>query len=268
MTMTFAGLSLDRPRVMGIVNVTPDSFADAGETFSTDAAVARGRAQMDAGADIIDVGGESTRPGATPVSPDEECDRVLDVVEQLASAGAVVSIDTRHSLVMRRTVEAGAKIINDVSALTTDPDSVPAAADSGAAIILMHMRGDPITMAERTDYADLTGEIAGYLAERVAVCEDAGISRGRLAVDPGFGFAKNAKQNFELLDNLGRLSELNLPVLVGLSRKFGLDKPPAERLELSLSLARTALDNGAQILRVHDVAETKNMVDDWRRASA
>ncbi len=266
--MIFAGLSLDRPRMMGIGNVTPDSFADAGETFSTEAAVARGRAQMDAGADIIDVGGESTRPGATPVSPEEECDRVLEVVEHLAAAGAVVSIDTRHSLVMRRTVEAGAKIINDVSALTTDPDSVPVAADSGAAIILMHMRGDPGSMAERTDYADLTGEITGYLVERIAVCENAGISRDRLAIDPGFGFAKNAKQNFELLENLGRLSALNLPVLVGLSRKFGLDKPPAERLELSLSLARKALDNGARILRVHDVAETKSMVDAWQRAPA
>ena len=266
--MTFAGLFLDRPRIMGIVNVTPDSFADAGETFSTEAAVARGRAQMDAGADIIDVGGESTRPGATPGTPEEECDRVLSVVEQLSAAGALVSIDTRHSLVMRRAVEAGARIINDVSALTTDEDSLVSAAESGASIVLMHMRGDPESMAERTDYDDLTGEITGYLAERVAVCENAGIARDRLAVDPGFGFAKNAKQNFELLENLGQLSDLNLPILVGLSRKFGLDKPPAGRLALSLSLARTALDNGARILRVHDVAETKKMVEEWARMSA
>lgn len=241
---------------MGIVNATPDSFSDGGDTFEPDDAIARGLRLMRDAADIIDVGGESTRPGAVPVDPDEELRRVLPVVTALAKAGAVVSIDTRHAAVMAAAVKAGAKIINDVTALDGDAGSLAVAADSGADIVLMHMPGTPQTMRAHARYEDVVEEVFAYLGRRIALCEAAGIARARLAVDPGFGFGKLAADNERLLAGLHRFTELGCPILVGLSRKFGKGKPPKERLAESLEKARQAVALGANIVRVHDVAET------------
>lgn len=241
---------------MGIVNVTPDSFSDGGETFAHDEAIARGLRQMKEGADIIDIGGESTRPGAQPVTPAEETRRILPVVSALAKAGAVVSIDTRHAEVMAAAVDAGARIINDVSALDGDPHSLSVAARSDADVVLMHMPGTPQTMRDHARYGDVVEEVYAYLADRIAVCEAAGIARARLAVDPGFGFGKLAEDNERLLSNLGRFTALGCPILVGLSRKFGKGKGPQERLAESLEKARLAVARGANIVRVHDVAQT------------
>jgi dihydropteroate synthase len=242
---------------MGIVNVTPDSFSETGETFSHEAAIARGLRLVDEGADIVDVGGESTRPGATPVTPAEEVRRIEPVVRALAARGAVVSIDTRHAAVMTAALTAGARIINDVSALTGDPKSIEVAAGSQADIVLMHMPGDPLTMrAHRDDYGDVVEDVLTYLKTRVATCEAAGIAQTRIAVDPGFGFGKHPADNLRLLDELGRFREIGCPILVGLSRKFGKGKTPTDRLSESLDLARRAVTNGADIVRAHDVAET------------
>ncbi len=242
---------------MGIVNVTPDSFSEKGETFAERDAVARGIGQMEDGADIVDVGGESTRPGASPVTPEEEARRVLPVVQSLSKAGAVVSIDTRRAAIMETAVQAGARIINDVSALTGDASSLAVAQASGADIVLMHMPGDPTTMlAHMDDYDDVVEDVLAYLHRRISACEAAGIPRTRLAVDPGFGFGKRISDNYRLLDELARFCSLGCPVLVGLSRKFGKGKAPKERLAESLALARRAVANGAAIVRVHDVKET------------
>lgn len=256
----FGGLPLNRPLVMGIVNATPDSFSDGGDTFAADAAIARGLQQIKDGADIIDIGGESTRPGASPVSADEEIRRVLPVVTALSGAGAVVSIDTRHAAVMAAAVAAGAKIINDVSALTGDAASLGVAAASGADIVLMHMPGTPQTMRDHAHYADVVEEVFVYLDARIKVCEAAGIARTRLAIDPGFGFGKLADDNERLLARLQRFTALGCPILVGLSRKFGKGKPPKERLAESLAKAKQAVARGANIVRVHDVAETFDML--------
>jgi dihydropteroate synthase len=245
---------------MGIVNATPDSFSDGGDTFAPDDAIRRGLQQMRDGADIIDIGGESTRPGATPVTPDEEIRRVLPIVSALTQSGAVVSIDTRHAAVMEAAVDAGARIINDVSALEGDPDSLGVASRSGADIVLMHMPGTPQTMRAKARYDDVVEDVFAYLTARIAACEAAGIARSRLAVDPGFGFGKMADDNERLLANLPRFAALDCPILVGLSRKFGKGKPPKERLAESLEKARQAVTLGATIVRVHDVAETVDML--------
>jgi dihydropteroate synthase len=253
----FGGVLLDRPRVMGIVNVTPDSFSERGATFAHDAAIAHGLRLIEDGADIVDVGGESTRPGATPVGFEEEIRRIEPVVQALADAGATVSIDTRHAAVMRAALKAGARIVNDVSALAGEADSLGVAATSNADIVLMHMPGDPQTMgAQRGRYGDVVEEVFAYLHARVAACEAAGIARGRIAVDPGFGFGKDEADNLRLLNGLARFRDLGRPILVGLSRKFGKGKPPQDRLAESLGLARRAVANGADIVRAHDVAET------------
>jgi dihydropteroate synthase len=241
---------------MGIVNATPDSFSDGGEAFAPADAIARGLAQLEGGADIIDVGGESTRPGATPVSPEEEIRRILPVVSALVREGAIVSVDTRHAAVMAAALEAGARIINDVSALEGDPASLSVAAASGVDIVLMHMPGTPQTMRDHAQYADVVEDVFSYLERRIAVCAAAGIARARLAIDPGFGFGKMAADNERLLAGLGRFTELGCPILVGLSRKFGKGKPPKERLTESLEKALQAVALGANIVRVHDVAET------------
>ena len=261
--MKFAGLDLSRPRLMGIVNVTPDSFADAGETFDHTGAIERGLQHIKYGADCIDVGGESTRPGAAPVSVEEECRRILPVIDALVGENILVSVDTRHADVMVAALAAGAKIINDVSALSHDPKSLEVAATHGADGILMHMRGAPYTMAGHTIYEDVVSEVRDYLQDRVRACQDAGIRPERLCVDPGIGFAKTPNQNFKLLDRLQDLMVLQRPILVGVSRKFGLDKPPADRLDYSVSLALRAIENGARIVRVHDVAATRRALDTW-----
>ncbi|MBT3549827.1 MAG: dihydropteroate synthase [Rhodospirillaceae bacterium] len=254
--MMFAGLDLGRPLIMGIVNVTPDSFSDGGEAFDAADAIERGLALIADGADIIDVGGESTRHGAEPVAPKTEAARVLPVITALAKAGAVVSIDSRHASVMGEAVQAGAAIINDVSALSFDANALRVAADTGASVILMHMKGTPQTMAGMAEYDDVVAEVCSYLRMRIDVCIAAGIERTRICIDPGFGFAKRMKHNYELLDRLPEIAAIGPTVCAGLSRKFGKTENPKERLDISIDLARRAVSGGARIIRVHDVAAT------------
>ena len=259
----FAGLPLHKTLIMGIVNVTPDSFSDGGETFDHCRAIKRGLRQIAEGADIIDVGGESTRPGAVSVSPEEEIRRILPVVSGLAGQGAIVSIDTRHADVMEAALNRGAKIINDISALSGDARSLKVAAASKASIILMHMKGDPVSMTETADYTDVVVEVKNYLGFRIAACLEAGLDKDQLCIDPGIGFGKTTEHNFQLIDNLDVLSYHACPIMVGVSRKFGRYKLPDQRLEESLSLALKAVDRGTNILRVHDVAATRQAVDNW-----
>ena len=266
---SFAGLSLDRPRLMGIINVTPDSFSDAGETWSAKAAIAHGVAMLAAGADILDVGGESTRPGAVPVSLAEETARVVPVITALASAGALVSVDTRHAPVMAAAIAAGAKIVNDVSALTSDARSLPLVARTGVSVVLMHMQGEPRTMQNDPRYDDVVSEVADWLARRVAVCRAAGVPCDRIAVDPGIGFGKTVRHNVEILSRLETYCAIGSGVMVGVSRKsfigrLSRDEPPKARLAGSLAAGLAALAKGASILRVHDIAETRQAVAIWQ----
>ena len=258
MTLSFAGLTLDRPHLMGILNVTPDSFFDGGRHHDP---VAAGLRLVEEGAAIVDVGGESTRPGATPVDPAEEQQRILPVIEALAGKGVLVSVDTRHAATMRAAIAAGVEIVNDVSGLTHDPESLHVLADSNASVILMHMRGTPQDMLSHTDYRDVVGEVASWLQTRVGTCERAGIARSRIAIDPGIGFAKTHAQSIELLANIDRFVELGLPVVIGASRKgflksLGGGEKPEDRLEASVRVAVDAARKGIHILRVHDVSET------------
>jgi dihydropteroate synthase len=269
-----AGLTLNQPRVMGIVNVTPDSFSDGGVRFDAGRAVADGLAMRAAGADIIDIGGESTRPGAAPVPVDEELRRVVPVVAALAAQGVLVSIDTRRAPVMRAALAAGARMLNDVSALTDSADSLAVAAQSDVPVVLMHMRGAPQTMQDDPVYADVALDVYDYLAARIAACTAAGIDRGRLVVDPGIGFGKTLQHNLRLLAHTAMLHALGCPVLIGVSRKrfiAGIDAQEGraaggvqQRLGGSLAAALDSLYQGAQILRVHDVAETVQAVAVWR----
>lgn len=263
----WAGLPLARPLVMGIVNATPDSFY-FGAGPDPQAAIALGQAMIAAGADIIDIGAESTRPGAAPVSEDEELRRLEPVVRSLAGTGAVLSVDTRHARVMSAALAWGARAINDVSALEGD-GSLGAAARSNAPVILMHMRGEPGTMQKDPRYVLASIDVADYLAERIAQCEAAGIPRHRIVVDPGFGFGKTAAHNLEIMARLTLLHTLGCGVLIGLSRKstigrIGGNAPVEQRLPGSLAGALQALRQGVQILRVHDVAETKQAVAVWQ----
>lgn len=258
---TFLGLPEERPLVMGIVNVTPDSFSDGGQHFDAGAAIAAGHAMLEAGADLLDVGGESTRPGAAPVPPEEEARRVLPVIRELAKA-ATVSVDTRSAAVMRAAIEAGAEIVNDVSALRHDPEAMGVVARSEVAVVLMHMLGDdPRTMQADPRYGDVAVEVARFLAARVAACEAAGIPRERIAVDPGIGFGKRAVHNLELMDRLPILHAMGCAVAFGASRKRFIgeltgEEVPARRVVGSVAAALAAAARGARVLRVHDVAET------------
>ena len=256
-------LSLDRPLVMGVVNVTPDSFSDGGRYFDAQTAVAHARQLAADGADLIDIGGESTRPGAAAVSEHEELDRVLPVVKALQDLP--VSVDTRRPAVMRAVLEAGASMINDVEALGAQ-GAVQAVAASGCAICLMHKKGEPATMQRDPHYDDVLVEVKSFLNERVEKCRAVGIAADRLVVDPGFGFGKTASHNLVLLRNLRLLSDL--PILAGLSRKSTLGqltgRPVEERLAGSLALALLALQAGARILRVHDVRETRDVIAVWQ----
>jgi dihydropteroate synthase len=256
----WAGFDLKRPLIMGVVNVTPDSFSDGGDFADASHAIDHARAMLAAGADIVDVGGESTRPGAQPVPLEEEAARVLPVVRALAHAGAVVSIDTRHAAVMGQAVEAGAWIINDVTALTGDPESARTAARSGAAVVLMHMLGDPRTMQADPRYADVTCDLLDYFAQRLAELEALGLDRARVAVDPGIGFGKTVQHNLQLLDELAAFHAFGCPVLLGASRKsfigrLSKDEKPKQRLAGTLAAHQLGFDRGVQIVRVHDVAE-------------
>ena len=264
----WAGLPHDRPLVMGIVNVTPDSFSDGGDALDPEAAIALGRAQFEAGADIVDLGGESTRPGAAPTPPAIEQARVVPVLRALTPLGAV-SIDTRNASTMAAALAAGARIVNDVSGLAHDPLAAATVARAGCAVVLMHMRGTPETMAGLTAYADVAAEVASDLAASLARAVAAGVRPGNIALDPGIGFAKTHAQNLELLRGLDRIVALGAPVLVGVSRKgfigrYGAAPEAKARLPGSLAAALFALSRGARILRVHDVAETVQAVRVWQ----
>ncbi len=257
-------LDLSAPLVMGILNVTPDSFSDGGRHASLSDALRHGERMLEEGAAIIDVGGESTRPGAAPVSVQQELDRVVPVVEALArDLGAVVSVDTSTPEVIREVAGAGAGLINDVRSLRR-PGALRAAADSGLPVCLMHMLGEPGDMQNNPHYDDVTGEVITFLEARIQACRAAGIGCERLLLDPGFGFAKTVTHNLRLLAELERLSALELPVLVGLSRKslFGkvLNRPVRERLPASLAAAVMCVERGALIVRAHDVKETVDSV--------
>ena len=249
---------------MGILNVTPDSFSDGGIFLSRDAAVAHALAMVEEGADIIDVGGESTRPGAQAVSVQEELDRVIPVIEAVTRAVPIpISIDTSKPEVMRAAVAAGAGLINDVRALR-EPGAVEAASTLKVPVCLMHMQGEPRSMQHHPVYNDVVVEVRDFLKERIDACLAAGIPRQRMVIDPGFGFGKSAEHNLELLRRLGELRALGIPILAGLSRKsmigalFGL--PVEQRLHASVALALIAVQNGAAMLRVHDVRATRQAI--------
>ncbi len=261
------------PSVMGIINVTPDSFSDGGDFYDASLAIDHGLGLMEQGAEILDIGGESTRPGADPVTVEEELQRVLPVVEALAAAGATVSIDTRHAAVMRAALDAGARIINDVTALTGDPDSMAAVAESGAPVILMHMQGEPRTMQAAPDYQDAPLDVYDHLAGRIEACVAAGIARDRITVDPGIGFGKTVDHNAEILRHTALFHGLGCPLLIGVSRKsfigvLSAGEPAKERLAGSLAAGLVALSQGAQMLRMHDVAQTRQAVKVWRNVTA
>jgi len=271
--VAWAGFSLDRPLVMGVLNVTPDSFSDGGRWFDCARATARGQALLEAGADIIDVGGESTRPGAEPVPKDEEIRRVQAILRTLAQSGAVVSIDTRHAEVMDAALDAGARIVNDVSALTHDPGSLALIARRRTPVVLMHMRGEPQTMQRNPVYASPLIEVLQFLERRVGVCVAAGISRESIAIDPGIGFGKLVPHNLELIAGIGAFHALGRPVVLGASRKsmiarLSRGEPAKERLAGSLAAAVFAVHQGVQILRVHDVAETRQALAVWHAIAA
>lgn len=251
-------LSLDRVAIMGVVNVTPDSFSDGGLWLDPDAAVKHALQMHEDGADIIDVGGESTRPGASDVPEDEELRRILPVVRGIRAASDVlISIDTRKAGVARRAVEAGADIINDTMGEPTDGSIDPVAADTGAAIVLMHSRGTPATMRQLTEYDDVVMHVRGFLENRALELESKGVPHASIAVDPGIGFAKTPAQNLSLLRRLGEITDLERPVLIGTSRKsfIGaiLDLPEGERLEGTLATTVASVMAGVSIVRVHDV---------------
>jgi dihydropteroate synthase len=258
-------LDLSTPVVMGVLNVTPDSFSDGGRFIDFDAAIAQGLAMRAAGAALIDVGGESTRPGAEPVEVTEELRRVVPVVRELAAQGALVSIDTSKPEVITAAIAAGAKMVNDVYALRM-PGALEAVC-SDVAVCLMHMQGEPRSMQKAPHYDDVVVEVGGFLAARVAACAAVGITRDRLVIDPGFGFGKNLEHNLQLLRGLRALTEQGLPILAGLSRKSMLaaitGRAVDARLAGSLALAYAALEGGARIIRTHDVAETCDVVKVW-----
>ena len=260
---------IDQPQVMGILNVTPDSFSDGGRFEDPASAVEAGVRMAGEGAAILDVGGESTRPGAQQVWAQDEIQRVIPVVERLASSGAAVSIDTRKSEVMTAALQAGARLINDVSALTFDPRSAEIVAAADAPVVLMHHLGSPETMQQDPRYVDVLVEVYVWLEERIAAAEQAGIPRSRILVDPGFGFGKTVAHNLELMNGLALFHSLGCPIVLGASRKRTIgalsgEAPADERLPGSIAFALKAVEQGAQIVRVHDVRETVQALRVWR----
>ena len=249
------------PRLMGVVNVTPDSFSDGGLYFDPDAAVAHGRELAEAGAEILDVGGESTRPGAEAVPEDEELRRVIPVIQGLAAADCRVSVDTSKAPVAAAALDAGAEIVNDVTALRGDPEMAALCAERGATVVLMHMRGDPRTMQDDPRYDDVVAEVKNVLAERLGAAVAVGVAEERVWLDPGIGFGKTAAHNMELLRRLGELRELGRPLVVGTSRKSFIGKvdgsAAGERLGGTIASSVLAAAEGAEVLRVHDVAEVR-----------
>ena len=268
MTAAYAGIALDRPRLMAIVNVTPDSFSDGGERLDPAQAIEDGLRFVSEGADIVDVGGESTRPGSQPTSPDEELRRILPVVEGLVRQKALVSIDTRRASVARAALDAGARIVNDVSALRDDEAMLPLVAAKDADVVLMHRRGLPENTFAGPAYANVVEDVRAFLLERAAACEAGGVKRERIALDPGIGFGKSVAQELELIAGAGRLGDGGYPILIGCSRKSfigkltGLEKP-ADRDPASVWLAVEAVRSGAAIVRVHNVMATRQALAVW-----
>jgi dihydropteroate synthase len=255
--------------VMGIINATPDSFSDGGQFADASAAAAAGADMTSQGAAIVDVGGESTRPGAKPVWEGDEIERVAPVIRQLASGGTAVSVDTRKADVMTAALAAGARMINDVSALTYDDRSAGVLAAAGVPVVLMHHQGAPESMQDDPRYDDVLVEVYLWLEERIAAAEAAGISRDKILMDPGFGFGKNVAHNLELMNGLALLHSLGCPIVVGASRKRTIgalsgEAPADRRLGGSIAFALKAVEQGAQIVRVHDVPETVQALKVWR----
>ena len=269
-----AGLALDRPRIMGIVNVTPDSFSDGGSYDSVQAAIDHGLRLADEGADILDIGGESTRPGSDAVPLEEELRRVMPVLEGLrAKTDKLISVDTRKAEVMRRVASAGADILNDVSALTYDPDALGVAAESGLPVMLMHAQGDPKTMNDNPQYTDVVLDVFDFLESRIDACIAAGIPKAKLIADPGIGFGKHLHHNVAVLSAMGLYHGLGVPVLLGASRKKLIGQlcnvdNPKERVPGSIAAALSSVAQGVQIVRVHDVRDTRQAIAVWEAARA
>ena len=267
----FAGLPLDRPVLMGIVNVTPDSFSDGGLYDSAEAAIAHAAELAGAGAAIIDIGGESTRPGSDAVEAGEEAARVIPVIKGVAGLPAVISVDTRKASVARAAAEAGAKILNDVSALTYDTRNGQVAAETGMSVVIMHAQGEPKTMQDNPRYEDVVLEVFDYLENRIAAARQAGIAPSRIAADPGLGFGKTLDHNLALLEHTSLFHGLGVPLLIGASRKRFIQglvggAEPRSREPGSHAAAIAAASQGAQILRVHDVAGTRQALEVWRNS--
>ncbi len=264
-----AAVWLQRPSVMGVLNVTPDSFSDAGDHLDPARAIAAGLAMTAAGAAIIDVGGESTRPGAAPITPAAEQARILPVIRELARQRVMISVDTRNATTMAAAIDAGAALVNDTSALAHDPEAGPLLARAAVPVVLMHMRGTPAGMMAEARYRDVAVEVTMELASRLAFAERAGIARERILLDPGIGFAKTAEHNLELLSRLPVLLNLGCPLVLGVSRKRFIGRisgeaVPNRRLAGSLAAAMFGLARGAAILRVHDVSETIQALRIWQ----
>ena len=256
-------LPLDRPLVMGIVNVTPDSFSDGGKFFARDFAIAHSQQLIDDGADMLDIGGESTRPGAAPAGLQEELDRIMPVLEAMRESGVPISIDTQKPAVMRAAIAAGASMINDVHALQAD-GAIEACQNASVAVCLMHKQGTPATMQMQPKYDDVVREVSAFLRARADACVRTGILPAQIVIDPGFGFGKTVEHNFTLLRELKSFVQMGYPVMAGFSRKNSLGtvtgRPVEARLAASLAAAMIAAQNGATILRVHDVAETVDVL--------
>jgi len=259
-------LSLDRPLIMGIVNVTPDSFSDGGRFLEPSAALEHARRLIDEGADILDIGGESTRPGSAAIPESEEIARVVPVLEALRTSGVVLSVDTSKPGVMRAALDAGAAIVNDVCALQA-PGALDAVAASDCGVVLMHMQGSPRTMQLNPHYTDVVGEVRDFLRERIAAATARGVAASRIVVDPGFGFGKTVEHNFSLLGRLGDLATLGAPILAGASRKGMLGavtgRAVGDRTAASVAAAVIAVERGARIVRAHDVAATRDALRIW-----
>lgn len=260
-------LSLERPLIMGVLNITPDSFSDGGRHFAREAAIEHALRMKEEGADILDLGGESSRPGAEALSPADEQARVLPVLEALRDVGLPLSIDTYHPETMRAALVAGADMVNDINALRT-PGALEAVAGTRCGLCLMHMRGEPKTMQAAPQYADVVAEVIDFLGARLAALAAAGVAAERVCVDPGFGFGKTTAHNYRLLKDLPRLAALGRPVLIGVSRKSMIGavtgRAPEGRLAGSLAAAVAAVERGARIVRVHDVAPTRDALAVWR----
>jgi dihydropteroate synthase len=258
------------PILMGVVNVTPDSFSDGGEFLNPQSAIDHALKLLEEGADILDIGGESTRPGAEPVSIEEEQNRILPVIKGIKrkAPNAIISVDTRNADAMQKTIDHGADIINDISALTHDPRSLDVVSEAQIPIILMHMQGNPETMQNRPTYDNVVEDIMGYLKDRIEVCEQAGIKHDNIICDPGIGFGKTLEDNLTILKNLDKFRDLGCPILLGASRKSFIEKlcpntPADERLAGSIAAAIKGLEQGVQLFRVHDVKETKQAFKVW-----